>query len=306
MKLMKILPAALLLSLSLGAYAQDEDELMDDAANEESTEVLVPTTPTDRKAFQRVQLGYMGTITKYSNPIAFPDDPSPDFNNYFLSGVSLGWMGDLRIAKKIDLFLELGANFGYHAGKSKDKRWNVHEDEYYQYKVNAFTVTIPVSINKQFKGVFGVEDLTLAPFAGMYFRFNVMAKRKATAHRLDGSIPVTNKGEEKIYTASLMKTDRGPEDYGESTPYMTAFDHKLHVGKLLQPGVQFGVNAFYKNYSFGFAYMLDIRPFAGHKSSPELTTKETKEGGMLPNIGTNCDEKVSTTNNFMFTVGYVF
>lgn len=301
MKLLKIMPAALLMCLSLGVYAQDED-LSEEAVDEEETvEVEVPSTPTDRKTFQRVQLGYMGTKVKYTN---FGE--TYDYNNYFLSGFTFGWMGDLRIAKKIDLFLELGANFGYHAGKSKDKRWNVHEDEYYQYKVNAFTVTIPVSINKQFKGVFGVEDLTLAPFAGMYFRFNVMAKRKATAHQLDGSIPVSNKGEEKIYTASLMKTDRGPEDYGESTPYMTAFDHKLHVGKLLQPGVQFGVNAFYKNYSFGFAYMLDIRPFAGHKSSPELTTKETKEGGMLPNIGTNCDEKVSTTNNFMFTVGYVF
>lgn len=301
MKLLKIMPAALLMCLSLGVYAQDED-LSEEAVDEEETvEVEVPSTPTDRKTFQRVQLGYMGTKVKYTN---FGE--TYDYNNYFLSGFTFGWMGDLRIAKKIDLFLELGANLGYHAGKSKDKRWNVHEDEYYQYKVNAFTVTIPVSINKQFKGVFGVEDLTLAPFAGMYFRFNVMAKRKATAHQLDGSIPVTNKGEEKIYTASLMKTDRGPEDYGESTPYMTAFDHKLHVGKLLQPGVQFGVNGFYKNYSFGFAYMLDIRPFAGHKSSPELTTKETKEGGMLPNIGTNCDEKVSTTNNFMFTVGYVF
>ena len=300
MKLLKIMPAALLMCLSLGVYAQDED-LEAVADEEETVEVEVPSTPADRKTFQRVQLGYMGTKVKYTN---FGE--TYDYNNYFLSGFTFGWMGDLRIAKKIDLFLELGANLGYHAGKSKDKRWNVHEDEYYQYKVNAFTLTIPVSINKQFKGVFGVEDLTLAPFAGMYFRFNVMAKRKATAHQLDGSIPVTNKGEEKIYTASLMKTDRGPEDFGESTPYMTAFDHKLHVGKLLQPGVQFGVNAFYKNYSFGFAYMLDIRSFACHKSSPELTTKETKEGGMLPNIGTNCDEKVSTTNNFMFTVGYVF
>ena len=300
MKLLKIMPAALLMCLSLGVYAQDED-LEAVAEEEETVEVEVPSTPTDRKTFQRVQLGYMGTMVKYTN---FGE--SPDYNNYFLNGISLGWMGDLRIAKKIGLFLELGANFAYHTGKSKDKRWNVHEDEYYNYKVNAFTITIPVSINKQFKDAFGVKDLTLAPFAGLYFRFNVMAKRKATAHQLDGTIPVTNTGEKKIYTASLMKTDRGPEDFGESTPYMTAFDRKLHVGKLLQPGVQLGVNAYYNRYYCGIAYMRDLTPFAGHKSSPELTTKETKEGGLLPNIGTDCDEKVSTANNFMVTVGYVF
>ena len=294
MKLMKMLPAALLLGLSLGAYAQEDDELLD-AVAEDSLEVLVPTTPTDAKTFHRVQIGYMGTNVKYTN---FGE--SPDYNNFFLSGVSVGWIGDLRIAKKIDLFLELGANFTYHTGKSKDKCWNVHEDESYRYKIDAFTITVPVSINKQFKNVFGVDDLTLAPFAGLYFRFNVMAKRTATAYNVAG--------EEvgKTYTASLMETDKGPTDLGESTPYMRSFDKKLHVGKLLQPGAQIGVNAYYKNYSFGLAYMRDLTPFAKHKSSPELTVNTTPQGGNLPNIGTNCDEEVSTANNFMITFGYIF
>ena len=302
MNLMKILPAALLLSVSLNAFAQDEDETLGDV-EEEATEVAVPTTPSDVKFFHRVQLGYMGTGVKYTN-----FGVSPDYNNYFLSGFSMGWMGDLRIAKEKGLFLELGANLTVHSGKSKDKRWNVHEDEYYKYKVKAYSVTIPVSINKQFKDAFGVEDLTLAPFAGLYFRFNVMAKRTARAYLADGSaalVPGTDT--KKVYTASLMDTDKGEglEEYGESTPYMRAFDRKLHVGKLLQPGVQLGVNAYYKKYTFGIAYMRDLTKFAGHKSSPELTSKSTPEGGNLPNIGTNCDEKVSTANNFMITVGYI-
>ena len=298
---MKIMPAALLLCLSLGVYAQDEDLTDDVAVDDDDTEVFVPTTLTDGKTFQRVQLGYMGTVVKYTN---FGE--SPDYNNYFLSGIGLGWMGDLRIAKKIDLYLEIGANLAYHVGSSKDKRWNVHHDEYYKYKVNAFTISIPVNINKQFKDAFGVKDLTLAPFVGLNFRFNVMAKRKATAYGEDGTVSLTGNGEKKIYTASLMKTDRGPEDFGESSPYMTAFDKKLHVGKLLQPGLQFGVNAYYNRYYFGLAYMYDLTPFSHHTSSPELTTKETNEGGRLPNIGTNCDEKVTTAHNILISVGYVF
>ena len=133
-----------------------------------------------------------------------------------------------------------------------------------------------------------------------------MAKRKATAHMLDGTIPMSIGNEKKVYTASLMKVDRGPEDFGESTPYMTAFDKKLHVGKLLQPGAQIGVNAYYNHYYLGVSYMYDLVPFSKHKSSPELTTRETPEGGLLPNIGTNCNEKVTTSHNFALTVGYIF
>ena len=84
MKFMKMLPAALLLGLSLGAYAQEDDELLD-AVAEDSLEVLAPTTPTDAKTFHRVQIGYMGTSVKYTN---FGE--SFDYNNFFLSGVSVG------------------------------------------------------------------------------------------------------------------------------------------------------------------------------------------------------------------------
>ena len=297
MNFLKLMPAALLMSLSLNAFAQDEDELLDEVVDEETTEV-VASTPTDKKFFQRVQLGYTGTIAKYTNDK--PDENTAVLSEkYFLSGISFGWAGDLRIAKEIGLFLEVGANLAYHVGTSKDKNWNVHHDAYYRYKVKAFTASIPVSINKQFKDAFGVEDLTLAPFAGLNFRFNVMAKRTATEYNEDGS----KTG--KTYTASLMKTDKGP-DYGESTRYMRAFDKKLHVGKLLQPGVQLGVNAFYKHYSCGISYMYDLMPFAKHVSSPELTSKTTPNGGELPNIGTNCDEKATTSHNFAVTFGYIF
>ena len=66
------------------------------------------------------------------------------------------------------------------------------------------------------------------------------------------------------------------------------------------------VSAYYKRYTLGVSYMRDLMPFSSHSSSPELTSKTTAQGGNLPSIGTNCDEKVSTANNFAITVGYVF
>lgn len=309
MKSVKMTLSALLLGLSLSAYAQDEDEVLDASAEDDAVEVFVPSTPTEKKFFQRVQLGYTGTITKYTN-----FGTSPDYNNYFLHGISLGWMGDLRIAKKIDLYLELGANFTYHFGNSKADSVLTYpasqggDEHVHSYKVNAFSMTIPVNISKHFKNVFGVEDLTLAPYAGVYARFNLMAKRKETekvtyyTYNEDGSrqMRYTSEGEPMVesykYSASLMKID----------PDKRAIIDKPHTGKLLQCGVQVGVNAFYKNYTIGVAYMRDLMPFAGHVSSKELSYKSTPQGGYLPTIGTNCDEKISTANNFMVSVGYVF
>lgn len=296
MKSMKVTLSALLLGLSLSAFAQDEDELLNDAAEDAAAEeVFVPTTPTDKKFFQRVQLGYTGTITKYTN---FGE--SPDYNNYFLHGISVGWMGDLRIARKIGLFLELGGTLTYHTGVSKGERFNVHHDESYNYRVNAFSFTIPVNISKQFKEVFGVEDLTLAPFVGVYARFNLMAKRTANAKNLiDGT--------EKSYTASLMEEDPGP-DYGESTAYMRCFNRgeKLHTGRLLQAGAQAGVNAFYKRYSFGIAYMHDLTPFAKDVNPAGVERIPRSVGGYTVSQGNGADMEISTRHNFMLTVGYVF
>ena len=302
MKLMKIMPAALLLCLSLGAYAQDEDVSADAVAEDEAGEVFVPSTPIEKKFFQRVQLGFQGTNVKYTN-----FGQSPDYNNYFLKGISLGWMGDFKIAKNYPIYFEIGATFTYHTALSKgDSIYRYHNEpgdlgdgEYTKrhYRIQAFSVTIPVSVSYQFRNVFGVEDFTLAPYAGVYFRFNAVCNRwetKATTHYFDGAVtavdPIARQNK------SLMSDERNGGWW----------EHKPHKGTLMQPGAQIGVNAFYKNFTFGLSYMYDLIPFAGHKSSPELTSKSTKEGGNLPSIGTNCDEKVSTAHNFAITVGYVF
>lgn len=321
MKLMKIMPAALLLSLSLGAFAQD-DETVVDAVEDEEAEVFVPSTPTEKKFFHRVQLGFQGTIVKTTD-----HGNSYDYNNYFLKGVTLGWIGDAKIAKRFPIYFEIGAALAYHAGASKGDTIVKHrdpgsfngDDHVFHYNVKAFTLTIPVNVSYQFRNAFGVSDLTLAPYAGVYFRFNIVAKRKATdtfteyLYNEDGSrSAVPGSTTVAHYTASLMKTDKGPNqaDNPDIDPKshfnMRAISDKPHVGKLVQPGVQIGVNAFYKRFSFGVAYARDLIPFAKHVSSSELTSKSTKEGGNLPQIGTGCDLKVSTANNFAVNVGYIF
>ena len=190
MKLMKFMPAALLLCFSLGAFAQDEDLTEEVAGEEEVEDVFVPKTPIEKKFFQRVQLGFMGTNVKYTN-----FGLSPDYNNYFLKGIGFGWMGDFKIAKKYPIYFEIGAMFTYHTGRSKgDSIYTYHnepgssgEGEYTKrhYRIQAFSVTVPVSVSYQFRNAFNVEDLTLAPYAGLYFRFNAVCNRWETTYTTD-------------------------------------------------------------------------------------------------------------------------
>lgn len=302
MKSMKIMLSAMLLTMSLGAFAQDDDEMFGQAGDAEATEVSAPSTAVDKKFFHRAVVGFVGTDVKYKN-----FGQSPAYNNYFLKGLSFGWLGDLRINKKLPLFLEFGGTFAFQTGKAKGDSIRINNTiddgvtTVRSFRVNAFSLTIPVSISYHIKNLAGVDGLTLAPYAGLYARFNLMAKRKETESICeykfaeDGTMIVTNTAENH-YTASLMSVDEDKR----------AFVQKPHVGTGVQWGAQVGVNAFYKRYSLGVSYMYDAKNFAGHTSSPELTSKPTGNGGNLPYIGTNCDESVSTHHNFAVTVGYIF
>ena len=119
MKSMKIMLSAMLLTASLGGFAQDDDELLGLTVGEETVdlaEVSAPTTPSEKPFFHRVHIGYTGTNVKYTN-----FGQSPDYNNHFLSGVSVGWTGDFKLLKTQPFYLELGATLTYHTGKSTRK-----------------------------------------------------------------------------------------------------------------------------------------------------------------------------------------
>jgi hypothetical protein len=301
MKSMKIMLSALLLSLSVGVYAQDDDELLDAAEEGETAEVFVPRTSTEKRFFHRVQIGYTGTSAKYTNNSS--TWALPMYEKYFLSGVSLGWMGDLRLNQKIPFFLELGAAFTYHTGTYNGDDESQSSVRYmWHSRVNAFSLTIPITINYQFRDVL-TEGLTLAPFAGVYGRFNLIADRgvrmtKESYNVISGEIT----GRDVTYESrSLMKNHNKNND-----GWMNG---RTHEGKLFQAGVQVGVNAYYKHYSFGLAYMYDLMPFAQH-DSPIGLYNEPKSGGGITGVtckaGSGCDMKISTAHNFAVTVGYIF
>lgn len=287
--------SALLLSLSLSAFAQDDDELLDAVAEEDSTEASVPTSLTEKKFFQRVQLGFSGTSAKYVNNSAMLADNVPAYEKYFLKGVSLGWIGDVKLTKKLPLYLELGGMFAWQMGSTNGVRDNKRSPSGegvvndFSYKVRALTLTIPISVNYQFKNVAGVEGLTVAPFAGVYGRINIIAKRKQTKTQTEyGRNDIL--GNEVVKGMTVTTEDKSLMKYYLDDGWMSS---KKHVGKLLQVGAQVGANAYYKRYSFGLAYMYGITPFASH-SSPKSAN------------GTGCDMEITTRHNVEVNVGFIF
>lgn len=307
MKLFKIVPAAMLLSVCLNASAQDDVELQDEATDEEVAEAVVPVAPTARKFFHRVQLGFVGMNAKYTNESVSRHPGTPESEKYFLKGLSLGWMGDLHIAKKLPIYLELGGSLAWQTGSTTGDpvthRTNAGDGvvNEFSYKVNTFTFTIPVSVNYQFRNLAGVDGLTVAPYLGVYARFNLIANRKQTTTITeyglnDNGKDVINSVVEEVDCRSLMKDER-KDGWMEGRP---------HAGRLLQCGAQVGANVYYKHYFLGLAYMYDLMPFAKHSSPLGITTKSTGEGGNLPVAGTGCDMKISTCHNFAVNFGYIF
>ena len=218
-------------------------------------------------------------------------------------------MGDLQLTKKFPLYFEIGTNLSFLSGKdsrNETTRYTLGSGVSTDYatRVQAFTLQIPINLSYQFRNVANVDGLTLAPFIGPYIRFNIIAKRKQTKtetvydnYDANGN-DVIQQVNVTSETRSLMKDNLKNDDGW--------MEGRKHVGKLVQVGAQVGVNAFYKHYSFGIAYLHDFTPFAKHSSPLGITSKETDQGGHIPMSGTGCDMKISTRHNFAITVGYVF
>lgn len=295
MKSIKIMLSAFLLTLSMGSYAQVEEDVMDVESETEVAEAEASDMPM---FYHRVYGGFVGTATHYEN-----FGYSPDYNNYFLKGINVGWAAGIHIAKKLPLYLELGAEVGFHAGASKGDSIMFNESVVgndlftkYHYNVKALTLNIPINVTYQFKDAF-IEGLTLAPFIGVHARFNVIADKKMTTTKIgrDGNVL-----EETSVTKSLMEVDQaGKNGWAKG---------RLQRGKLAQVGAQVGVNAIYKNYTFGIAYMRDLTPFISLQSEKgiEVTNRPENVGGVNLKPGVEKDLKVTTNNAFAISVGYKF
>lgn len=160
------------------------------------------------------------------------------------SGVSLAWTKGISISKATPLFIETGIGLNY-AWDSEDD-WSLH----------FLTATVPV--NLVYKWEIPNTDIRLAPFAGIYFRGNLVAESGTDDYMINW---FNDKPSENDY----YDKDFDPEDYGMEASRFSF-------------GWNIGVGLEYSKFYVGLSYGSDLT---------ELVEKADKIGTFSATVGFN-------------------
>lgn len=261
---------ALLLALSMGAYAQGADEATT------GDEAAAPAAP--KRFYHRVYVGFTGM-----DATAVNNAPNKDFRDFdkdfMLLGGEAGWAGGVRIARRAPLAVEFGGELAVGHGKDDYTRPFAKPGEPGQLsgrdvvttKVTAFSFAIPVNITYKFN--IGESGFAVAPYAGVHARFNLVC---------DLTSEVVSDNYE-LGTTEWSKYDKRSGSFFESEREGGSATNRLHTGARVQFGAQAGVNFYYKRYSLGGRYARNFTDFVDH-----------------------CEELVKNPNSFSVHVGYTF
>lgn len=221
MKNLKVLFAAAFIAISAPAFAQ--------FANSGSS-----SSSTDTEDYNRVSITY--------NNI----DLSPDGGDGFgLNGVGVDYIHGFSLSSELPLFIETGAKFtaAFHS-ESLD-------DGYEDFDMKYTFMSLAVPVNVAYKFAIG-EDMSIQPYAGLNFKFNVVGKIKAS---YDGD------------SESWSVFDKDDMDELEMGDTWKRFQLGWHIGA--------GLN--YKQFYVGLSYGTDFIKIA----------KKTNTGTFAVGVGYN-------------------
>ena len=169
MKTMKWIFPVLLLGMTATASAQDED----------STEVSENVVPAKvvAKGYNRIQLDYVGTWWTGSDTgfggSKFRNDAAVTTDKDMFWGFDFGYLRGIRLAKKLPLYVEVGATMVYSSIDNTETNPEIATGEdQCDVTVRALSFEVPVFLTYRFN--FG--NLHLAPYVGAKFRANAMMK----------------------------------------------------------------------------------------------------------------------------------
>ena len=161
----------------------------------------------DSEGYQRIEASFAAQKTDWGKD-----------NSYTKTkGFELGYIKGINLTSRIPLFLELGGQL----------TWTHAKDEVYSVDVKHTFMNISIPVNVAYKFAFASsENITIVPFVGPNFKFNVIGKKKW--------------GDEK--TSYLSKDDMGGKDNranifqaGMNLGIGVNIAHNLYVGYRFQP-----------------------------------------------------------------------
>lgn len=187
------------------------------------------------------------------------------------NGFGLNYIHGFSLSNSLPMFLEVGGNINFNFYGDSEK-----EDEYeYKYQFQNINLQIPVNFTWRFNVV---EDFTIAPYAGINFKFNFMQRQRGWSEYPDQD--QKDLDEDKKWT-NLM-SDK--EDGGMGS--------KDYTWNMFQMGWQVGVNFQYSNWVLGVQYGTDFIPAYSHTIKGEEGEKDYKAR--------------INTGNLKLSVGYCF
>ena len=166
--------------------------------------------------YNRIYIGY--------TPIMATDD---DMWDDTFHGLNVGYTKGLSLNGNVPLYLEVGANV----------QFNMYSEEEYDY-AHDLTMTflqaqIPVNVTYLFP--LGDSGITLAPYAGLSAKFNILGKQK------------------------LENPDNGNS---HEVDFFSKDDLVDDTAKRFQVGMQLGANiTFGENWNLGIGYQRDLTSF---------------------------------------------
>ena len=221
MKTVKVLVAAMLATFAVEAKAQ-----------------LVNVTDDYTRA----------EVSFNAQSLRFVDDDDDD--PFKSKGFALGFVKGINLTSNMPLFLELGGRLAWNHGKEKETipTLDVNGKEIlglgvkHEYKQTFMNIAIPVNV--AYKFAFSSSQITIAPFLGPNFKFNIIGKYK---EEIDG---------DKELDLSYFDDD----DFKETAK---RFQFGLNIG------VGVNINSFYVGYTF----QPDLSSYVKYDSDDKLKTR---------------------------------
>lgn len=214
MKKIKVLCAALLATMALGASAQSTSG-----------------TEKDCTPYSRVYVSFNPNTIKY-------DFDGDDDESEKLTGFSVGYLYGISLTQKLPLFLEVGGRFNYSFKKESIAEYEGYDDDDFNtdfgdFKLKYASIAAPINLAYKFTTAGGKLDIT--PFVGVTAKFNLLAQSSAN---------LTDEGEnyvdEEYYKANFFDKD----DVGKDGQWS-----RFQMGWQIGAGVTY--NKFYLGLHYG-------------------------------------------------------
>lgn len=182
-----------------------------------------------------------------------------------LNGVGINYIHGFSLSQSTPIFIETGINANFGVGSTDTKALLTDGYDYYstEIELKAQNVNLQVPVNFVYR-IAASEDVTIAPYAGLNFKFNIVTKIK-------GKVSANGKSVESDWYSLFSENDM-EEAFGDDG-----------TGNRFQMGWHIGVGVQYKPIYLGVSYGTDF--IAAYSQKFNGKSAKINTGNLTVNVG---------------------